>query len=143
LLQEALFEMTSVKGVDMTHDERHSLFTNALHELMQKDRAMVIFNLAHDEDSFVQFSHDRSGETLLCEVSNRSEGWNAHSLDPAQVAVLRALGYEIPSPHHQSTPHKEYAGDLDKLADEVEKIFTQVFRAPQEYEVISSGEVMP
>ncbi|MDE3088499.1 MAG: hypothetical protein KGJ80_03830 [Chloroflexota bacterium] len=123
----------------MTRDERIALFTRDLAALMQADDAMVIINLAHDEDTFAQFSHTRAGEPLLCEVSNRSEGWNAHSLDGEQVANLRALGYEIPSPHHQSNPHKEYAGDIGVLAEEVEQVFVKVFRAPADYAVVSSG----
>jgi hypothetical protein len=123
----------------MTRDERLAIFTRDLAALMQADDAMVIINLAHDEDTFAQFSHARAGEPLLCEVSNRSEGWNAHSLDAAQVAALRALGYEIPSPHHQSNPHKEYAGDAAALAEEVEQVFRTVFRAPENYDVVSGG----
>ena len=123
----------------MTRDERLAIFTRELTALMQESDAMVIVNLAHDEDTFAQFSHARAGEPLLCEVSNRSEGWNAHSLDTDQVTVLRSLGYEIPSPHHQSNPHKEYVGDVGTLADEVERIFIQVFRAPDDYEIVSSG----
>ena len=122
----------------MTHDERLAIFTRDLAALMQADDAMVIFNLAHDEDTFAQFSHARAGEPLLCEVSNRSEGWNAHSLDAAQVAALRSLGYEIPSPHHQANPRKEYAGDAGALAEQVEQIFVKVFRAPKDYEIVSS-----
>ncbi len=125
----------------MTRDERLAIFTRDLTALMNEDDAMVIFNLAHDEDTFAQFSHARAGEPLLCEVSNRSEGWNAHSLDAEQVAALRSLGYEIPSPHHQSNPHKEYAGDIGALAAEVEQIFVKVFRAAENYEVVSSGVV--
>lgn len=125
----------------MTHDERIALFTRDLTALMQESDAMVIFNLAHDEDTFAQFSHARASDPLLCEVSNRSEGWNAHSLDTEQVAALRALGYEIPSPHHQSNPHKEYAGDIDVLAGQVEQVFIKVFRAPDNYEVVASGVV--
>jgi T3SS (YopN, CesT) and YbjN peptide-binding chaperone 3 len=125
----------------MTRDERIAIFKRDLDALLQADDAMVIFNLAHDEDTFAQFSHQRAGEPLLCEVSNRSEGWNTHSLDADQVTVLRSLGYEIPSPHHQSNPHKESSGDAAALADEVERIFIQVFRAPAEYEVVSSGVV--
>lgn len=125
----------------MTRDERIAIFTRDLTALAQTDDAMAIFNLAHDEDTFAQFSHARAGEPLLCEVSNRSEGWNTHSLDAEQVAALRALGYEIPSPHHQSNPHKEYTGDGGALAEEVERIFVEVFRAPAEYEVVSSGVV--
>ena len=125
----------------MTRDERIAIYTRDLTALTQADDAMVIFNLAHDEDTFAQFSHQRAGEPLLCEVSNRSEGWNTHSLDMDQVTVLRSLGYEIPSPHHQSNPHKDYAGDVTALADELERIFIQVFRAPAEYEVVSSGVV--
>jgi hypothetical protein len=123
----------------MTRDERIAIFTRDLTALMQESDAMLIINLAHDEDTFAQFSHARAGEPLLCEVSNRSEGWNAHSLDAEQVASLSALGYEIPSPHHQSNPHKEYAGDAGALASEVEQVFRLVFRAPADYEVVSSG----
>ena len=98
----------------MTPNERLAIFKRDLDALLQASDGMVIFNLAHDEDSYVQFSKQAASDPLLCEVSNRSEGWNAHSLDAAQVAALRALGYEIPSPHHQSTPHKEFAprGDV-------------------------------
>jgi hypothetical protein len=108
---------------------------------MRENDAMVIFNLAHDEDTFAQFSHVRAGEPLLCEVSNRSEGWNAHSLDREQTDALRALGFEIPSPHHQSNPHKEYAGDLAALAEQVEQVFVQVFHAPADYAPVSSGVI--
>ena len=80
---------------------------------------------------------------MLCEVSNRSEGWNAHSLDAEQVAALRGLGYEIPSPHHQSNPHKEYTGDAGALAEQIEQIFIRVFRTPENYSVVSSGVVRP
>lgn len=125
----------------MTRDERIAIFKRDLDALMHEDDAMVIFNLAHDEDTFAQFSHTRAGEPLLCEVSNRSEGWNAHSLDAEQVANLRTLGYEIPSPHHQANPHKGYAGDIDALAVEVEQVFVKVFHAPENYEVVSSGVV--
>lgn len=125
----------------MNREERISLFTRDLAALIRADDAMVIFNLAHDEDTFAQFSHPRAGEPLLCEVSNRSEGWNAHSLDAEQVAGLRSLGYEIPSPHHQANPRKEYAGDIGALAEQVEQVFRKVFRAPEDYQVVSSGVV--
>ena len=123
----------------MNHNERISLFKRDLDALMQASNGMVIFNLAHDEDSFVQFSRESANEPLLCEVSNRAEGWGSHSLNNAAVASLRALGYEIPSPHHQSTPHKESSSDAATLAEEVEKIFRDVFRAAEDYEVVSNG----
>jgi hypothetical protein len=125
----------------MTHNERLAIFKRDLHALSSANGAMVIFNLAHDEDSFAQFSHENIGEPLLCEVSNRSEGWNAHSLDFDQVAALRELGYEIPSPHHQSNPHKNYSGDINTLADQVEQIFLHVFRAAPDYTIVSSGAI--
>jgi hypothetical protein len=123
----------------MTRDERISIFKRDLDALMRADDGLVIFNLAQDEDSYVQFSRERADAPLLCEVSNRSEGWNAHSLDSAQVAELRALGYEIPSPHHQATPHKEFSGDVAVLAEEIERIFRIIFRAPENYDVVSNG----
>lgn len=123
----------------MTRDERIAIFRRDLDALTRADNAMVIFNLAHDEDAFAQFSHERAGDPLLCEVSNRSEGWNAHSLDAEQTAQLRALGYDIPSPHHQANPHKMYSGDSGLLAEQVEQIFRNVFRAPENYDVVSSG----
>ena len=123
----------------MTRDERLAIFKRDLAALLQAIGGMVVFNLAHDEDSFVQFSRESMEEPLLCEVSNRSEGWSAHSLDLAQVQVLRALGYEIPSPHHQSNPHKESSSDVATLADEVEKIFREAFRAGEDYVVVSNG----
>jgi hypothetical protein len=123
----------------MTHDERLVIFKRDLAALVKQSNALVIFNLAHDEDSFAQYSHADASEPLLCEVSNRSEGWNSNSLDVKQVAALRALGYEIPSPHHQSNPHKNFAGDTDALAEEVDQIFGQVYRAPQDYDIVSSG----
>ena len=125
----------------MTLAERIALYTRDLAALMSQNDAMVIFNLAHDEDTFAQFSHTRADEPVLCEVSNRSEGWDSHSLDAEQVAALRALGYEIPSPHHQSNPHKEYTGDASALAEQVEQIFLSVFRVPGNYTVVSSGVV--
>jgi len=123
----------------MTHEERLAIYKRDLQALSRADSGLVIFNLAHDEDSFAQFSHADAHEPLLCEVSNRSEGWNSNSLDHDQVATLRALGYEIPSPHHQSNPHKNYSGDTDALAEEVEQIFLRVFRAPPDYAIVSSG----
>ncbi len=125
----------------MTPADRLILFTRDLAALMNEHDAMVIFNLAHDEDTFAQFSHASPGEPLLCEVSNRSEGWNTHSLDLEQVAALRALGYDIPSPHHQANPHKDFTGEATALAREVEQIFRVVFRAPEDYAVVSSGIV--
>ncbi len=125
----------------MTHDERLALFQRDLEALLREDDAMVIFNLAGDEDSFVQYSHRAAGEPLLCEVSNRSEGSNAHSLDPEQVAALTARGYQIPSPHHQANPHKESAATAAALAEESEQLFRRVFRAPEDYAVESSGVV--
>ena len=125
----------------MSPAERIALFTRDLDALMSHNDAMVIVNLAHDEDTFAQFSHAHADEPILCEVSNRSEGWNAHSLDAGQVAALRALGYEIPSPHHQSNPHKEYSGKAEMLAAEIEQVFVKVFRAPENYNVVSSGVV--
>ena len=123
----------------MTRDERLAMFKRDLEALLNQSDALVIFNLAHDEDSFAQFSHADANEPLLCEVSNRSEGWNSDSLDIKQVAALRLLGYEIPSPHHQSNPHKNFVGEVDVLAEEVEQIFVQVYRAPQDYDIVSSG----
>ncbi len=123
----------------MTRDERIALYKRDLEALMPEEDAIVIFNLANDEDTFAQVSHAHAGDPILCEVSNKSEGWNAHSLDERQVAALRALGYEIPSPHHQSNPHKEYSGDASPLAEQVEQIFREVFSAPEDYVVESSG----
>ncbi|MCL4393374.1 MAG: hypothetical protein M1482_00895 [Chloroflexi bacterium] len=121
--------------------ERIAIFQRDLNALMLEDDAMVIFNLAHDEDTFAQLRHARAGEPLLCEVSNRSEGWNDHSLNAEQTAALRALGYEIPSPHHQANPHKEYAGDMAALAQEIEQVFIQVFHVADDYAVVSSGVI--
>ncbi len=123
----------------MTPEQRLAFFTRDLAALMNAEEAFVIFNLAHDEDSYVQFSHAGAPDPLYCEVSNRGEGWNAHSLDAAQIAELRALGYEIPSPHHQANPHKEFSGDARDLAQEVERIFQKVFRAAEDCEVVSNG----
>ena len=123
----------------MNREERIELFKRDLAALVPERDAMVIFNLAHDEDTFIQYSHVQAGDPLLCEVSNRSEGWNAHSLDARQVEALRALGYEIPSPHHQANPRKESAGDPAALAAETEQIFRNVFGVPEDYEVESSG----
>jgi hypothetical protein len=123
----------------MTRDERVALFRHDLDALAPEQDAMVLFNLAGDEDAFVQFSHLGPGEPFLCEVSNRSEGTSAHSLSAAQVARLQALGYEIPSPHHQANPRKDYAGDLGVLAEEVEQVFRTLFGAPEDYDVESSG----
>lgn len=125
----------------MTRNERLSIFTRDLDALWHANDGMVIFNLSHDEDSYIQFSRENATDPLLCEVSNRSEGWGAHSLDAAQVAVLREFGYEIPSPHHQATPHKEVVpqGDVQALAAEVEDIFRKVFRAVEDYAVVSNG----
>jgi hypothetical protein len=115
------------------------LFKRDLEALAPEEDAMVLFNLADDEDSFVQFSHIGPGEPYLCEVSNRAEGWNAHSMNAGQIARLRDLGYEIPSPHHQATPHKEFSGDLGVLAEETEQIFRTIFGAPEDCVVESSG----
>ncbi len=123
----------------MTRDERIALFKRDLQMLMSANEAFVIFNLAHDEDTYIQFTHQEASEPLLCEVSNRSEGWNAHSLDKDQVGELRGLGFEIPSPHHQSNPHKTFSGDAAILAEQIEQIFRNVFRAPENYEIVSSG----
>ena len=122
----------------MTPDERLALYARDLAALVSAGDGFVIFNPPHDEDTYVQFS-PRGDETLFCEVSNRSEGWNAHSLDTAQIAELRALGYDIPSPHHQANPNKEFRGDTADLAQEVERIFRNVFRSPEDYSVVSSG----
>jgi type III secretion system-like peptide-binding chaperone len=122
----------------MTRDERLALISRDLDALSRADDGFVIFNPPHDEDTYVQFSH-RSGEPIFCEVSNRSEGWNAHSLDLAQIAELRALGYDIPSPHHQANPNKEFAGEVSELAREIERIFRNVFREPEDYSVVSKG----
>lgn len=129
----------------MTRDERLAIFRRALQNVMQSDNAMVIFNLAHDEDSFAQFSHEHAGEPLFCEVSNRSEAWNESSLDANQIAALRSFGYEVPSPHHQANPHKEFAarGDVNALAEEVEQIFVRVFLAAPSYDLVSSEGVLP
>ncbi len=123
----------------MTPAERISIFKRDLDALIRTDNGFVIFNLAQDEDSYVQFTRDGLKTPLFCEVSNRAEGWNAHSLDSVQVTALRALGYEIASPHHQANPHKEFSGDAATLANEVERIFRDVFRAPADYAVVSSG----
>ncbi len=125
----------------MTHDERLALFRRDLQALMHEDDAMVIFNLAGDEDRFVQYSHRAANEPLLCEVSNRSEAGSARAFAPEQVAPLAALGYEIPSPHHQANPHKESDAAADALAEETEHIFRRVYNAPEDYAVESSGVV--
>ncbi len=122
----------------MTAEQRLALYIRDLDALARSDDGFVIFNPPHDEDTYAQFSH-RADEPIFCEVSNRSEGWNAHSLDAAQIAELRALGYEIPSPHHQANPNKEFSGDVKTLAQEVERIFRNVFREPEDYSVVSKG----
>ena len=122
----------------MTPDERISIFKRDLDALANSDDGFVIFNLPHDEDTFAQFSH-RAVEPIFCEVSNRSEGWNTHSLDLAQIAELRSLGYEIPSPHHQANPNKEFSGETSQLVQEVERIFRNVFRQPEDYSIVSNG----
>lgn len=125
----------------MTYDERVALFQRDLQALIDEEDAMVIFNLAGDEDSFVQYSHRAADEPLLCEVSSRSESSSAPSLAADQIAALTALGYEIPSPPHQANPHKESAAAAESLAEETEQLFRRVFRAPEDYAVESSGVV--
>ncbi len=122
----------------MKFSDRLVLFARDLNALIQSSSTMLIFNHIADEDTYVQISHVQ-GEPLLVEVSNKSEGWGSHSLDHAQVEKLRTLGYEIPSPHHQSNPHKEYDGSAEELAREVETIFREVFRLADDYAVESSG----
>ena len=126
----------------MTGNDRLALFTRELHALLVTERpdAMLMFNPPHDEDTFVQFSR-RADESLFCEVSNKSEGWNSHSMAREQTALLTALGYTIPSPHHQSNPNKNYSGSAEALALEIEKIFRTVFGLGEEYSVESSGVI--
>jgi hypothetical protein len=122
----------------MTPSDRLALFERDLRALMNATDGMLLFNVVGDEDSYIQFSQ-RAGEPLFCEVSNRSEGWNTHSMNRPQVEKLVALGYEIPSPHHQANPNKNYSGDAGTLATEVENIFRAVFGLADDYEVESSG----
>jgi hypothetical protein len=122
----------------MTRNERLALFTRDLRAVMDSPDEMLIFNLVGDEDSYVQLSH-HVGEPLYCEVSNRSEGWNSHSLNLPQRNALTALGYEIPSPHHQANPNKNYMGTAEDLANEVEQIFRKVFGLDEDFVVESSG----
>jgi hypothetical protein len=122
----------------MTLAERLDLFERDLYAVRDSPDGMLIFNVAGDEDSYLQFSQ-RAGEPLYCEVSNRSEGWNSHSLNSPQRNRLIALGYAIPSPHHQANPNKNYDGTAKDLATEVEEIFRQVFGMGEQFDVVSSG----
>ena len=135
---EEPFVVRLARSCNLEPSTRLALFRRDLLALTESSDGMLIFNPVGDEDTFIQFSR-REGEPLFCEVSNRSEGWNSHSLDTGQRERLTALGYEIPSPHHQANPRKPYNGPPDQLAAEVEQIFREVFSLPQEYAVVSSG----
>ncbi len=125
----------------MTYDERIALFRNDLEALVREVDATVIFNLAADENTFAQFSHAHLSDPLVCEVGNRREGWSSDSLDAQQAETLRTLGFEIPLPHEQVNPHREYPIPSSGLAEQVEQVFRLVFRAPEDYAVESSGVI--
>jgi hypothetical protein len=124
----------------MTRDERLALFKRDLEALQHEEDASVIFNLPSDENTFVQFSHERLDDPLWCEASNCAEG-GAEDLDAEQQDRLRALGFEVPTMHEPENPHREYSGDASAIAEQVELIFRTAFRLPEDYGVESSGVV--
>ena len=122
----------------MTPDQRLSLFEREINIVMSTPDGILIFSQKGESENFVQFNQ-RLDEPLYCEATTRQWGGNLKPLEPKQRTRLSGLGYKLPKPKEKENARKHFEGSPRELAEQVEKIFRDVFELPEDYDVMSSG----
>ena len=122
----------------MTPEQRLALFHRDLNIVMSTPDGILIFSQKGESENFVQFNQ-RLDESLYCEATCRKWGGSLAPLDSKQRTRLAALGYELPKPKEKENARKHFDGSPRELAEQVEKIFREVFELPEDYDVMSSG----
>ncbi len=73
------------------------------------------------------------------QVTSRNWGGKLPLLDAVQLAQLSYFGYAIPKPNEEENASKSFNGSAREMAEEIEKIFHEVFGLTENYDVLSSG----
>jgi len=122
----------------MTSEQRLALFERDINIVMSTPDGILIFSQKGESENFVQFNQ-RLDEALYCEVTCRKWGGNLEPLDRGRLKQLVSFGYAIPKPKEKENASKHFEGSPREMADEVEKIFREVFELAEDYDVMSSG----
>ena len=122
----------------MTLEQRLVLFIRDLNIVMSTPDSILIFSQKGEDENFVQFNQ-RIDQPLYCEVTTRNWGGTLAPLEPVALAQLSFLGYALPEPNERDNASKYFNGAPRELAEEVEKIFREVFELAEDYDVMSSG----
>jgi hypothetical protein len=122
----------------MTPEQRLSLYERDLNSVMATPDGLLVFSQKGADENFVQFNQTKD-EPLYVEVTSRNWGGKQPPLDAAQLAQLAYFGYAVPQPNEQENAGKKFNGSAREMAEEVEKIFREVFGLAEDYDVVSSG----
>jgi len=122
----------------MTPEQRLALFEREINIVMSTPNSILIFSGKGADENFVQFNQ-RLDEALYCEATTRQWGGALAPLDKKARAKLSALGYELPKPKEKENARKHFEGSPRELAEQVERIFRDVFELAEDFDVISSG----
>lgn len=122
----------------MTPEQRIELYNRDINIVMSTPDSILIFSQKGVDENFVQFNQ-AVDQPLYCEVTVRNWGGELAPLEPAALAQLSYFGYALPEPKERENASKYFEGAPREMAEEVEKIFREVFELAEDYDVMSSG----
>ena len=122
----------------MTPEQRLALFNRDLNIVMSTPDSILIFSQKGVSENYAQFNQ-RVYQLLYCEVTTRNWGGALPPLSKKARGQLASFGYELPKPKKLDNAKKYFNGSPRELAEEVEKIFREVFELPEDYDVMSSS----
>ncbi len=124
-----------------TPKTRRDLFLRHLEDLLNAPAgSAVVFEIPSRPLAYVQLV--RTVEGLRGEVCSGDWGprKKARPLSPAMLDRLQAMGWQIPAHLHENNPSKTFSGyDLPRIAEEIERIFLEIFLCPPDYTVRTEG----
>ncbi|GBD10318.1 hypothetical protein HRbin22_02586 [Candidatus Thermoflexus japonica] len=124
-----------------TREQRLDLFTRCLQELLNAPSgSVVVFEIPGRPLAYVQF--ERTPEGLKGEVCSGDWGprRKARPLSSAMLDRLRSMGWQIPPRLRETNPSKSFTGgNPSAIAEEIERIFLEVFLCPPGYTVRTEG----
>jgi len=128
-----------------TPEERRALFIRHLQALWDAPPgSVVVFEIPGRPLAYVQF--ERTPEGLNGEVCSGDWGppRKARPLPPAMLGRLRDMGWRIPPRLRENNPSKTFPeADPAAIAEEVERIFREIFQCPPDYTVRTEGVLRP
>ncbi|WP_376788729.1 hypothetical protein [Thermoflexus sp.] len=124
-----------------TREQRLNLFAQYLQELRSAPPgSVVVFEIPGRPLAYVQF--ERTPEGLKGEVCSGDWGprRKARPLSAAMLNRLRAMGWQIPPHLRENNPSKTFTEEnLLTIAEEIERIFLEIFLSPHDYTVRTEG----